>query len=71
MSVILAYQLGSLDLTKSLVECCMIVLNQIVEDLLVIVKKSLVLEMTVDESLEMIKDESVEMIVDEILKLDD
>ncbi|GKA39347.1 hypothetical protein Tco_0731898 [Tanacetum coccineum] len=55
------------------------VLNQIVEDLLVIVKKLLVLEMIVDKSLEMIKDESLEMIkdesldiiVDETLKLDE
>ncbi|GJS05360.1 hypothetical protein Tco_0321868 [Tanacetum coccineum] len=45
-------------------------LNQ-AEDMLVIVKKLLVLEMIVDESLEMIEDESLEMIVDETLKLDD
>ncbi|GKD87114.1 hypothetical protein Tco_1358268 [Tanacetum coccineum] len=54
-------------------------LNQIVEDLLVIIKKLLVLEMIVDESLKMVEDESLEiiedesldMIVDETLKLDE
>ncbi|GJX98109.1 hypothetical protein Tco_0355128 [Tanacetum coccineum] len=45
------------------------VLNQIVEDLVVIVKKLLVLEMIVDESLEMIKDESLKMIEDESLDM--
>ncbi|GJX46920.1 hypothetical protein Tco_0272110 [Tanacetum coccineum] len=54
-------------------------LNQIVEDMLVIIKKLLVLEMIVgeslkmieDESLEIIEDESLDMIVDETLKLDE
>ncbi|GJR62861.1 hypothetical protein Tco_1505023 [Tanacetum coccineum] len=46
-------------------------LNQIREDLLMTVKKQLVLEMIVDESLEMIEDESLDMIVDETLKLDE
>ncbi|GJV49408.1 hypothetical protein Tco_1439620 [Tanacetum coccineum] len=54
-------------------------LNQLVEDMLVIVKKLSMIEMIVDESLEiiedesleMIKDESLEMIVDETLKLDE
>ncbi|GJS58988.1 hypothetical protein Tco_0653772 [Tanacetum coccineum] len=46
-------------------------LSQIVYDLLMIVKKQLVLEMIVDGSLEMIEDESLEMIIDETLKLDD
>nr|GFC20444.1 hypothetical protein [Tanacetum cinerariifolium] len=45
------------------------VLNQIIKDLLVIVKKLLMLEMIVDESLEMIKDESHEMIEDESLNI--
>ncbi|GKF97875.1 hypothetical protein Tco_0293696, partial [Tanacetum coccineum] len=44
---------------------------QLVEDMLMIVKKMLVLEMIVDESLEMIEDESLDMIVDETLKLDE
>ncbi|GJS41124.1 hypothetical protein Tco_0566167 [Tanacetum coccineum] len=47
------------------------VLNQLVEDLLVIIKKLLVLEMIVDESLEMIEDESLDLIKDETLKLDE
>ncbi|GJU94911.1 hypothetical protein Tco_1319667 [Tanacetum coccineum] len=55
------------------------VLNQIIGDLMVIVKKLLVLEMIVNESLEMIEDEllvmveyeSLDMIVDETLKLDE
>nr|GEU89151.1 hypothetical protein [Tanacetum cinerariifolium] len=60
-------------------------LNQIREDLLVTVKKHLVLEMIVDgllmiedeslemlvdESLEMIEDESLDIIINETLKLD-
>ncbi|GKD93173.1 hypothetical protein Tco_1373010 [Tanacetum coccineum] len=44
-------------------------LNQIIESLLVIVKKLLVLELIVDESLEMIEDESLEMIEDESFEM--
>nr|GEZ05195.1 hypothetical protein [Tanacetum cinerariifolium] len=42
-----------------------------IRDLLMIVKKQLVLEMFVDESLEMIMDESFDMVVDESLMVED
>nr|GEV45643.1 hypothetical protein [Tanacetum cinerariifolium] len=41
------------------------------QDLLMIVKKQLVLEIFVDESLEMIMDESLDMVVDESLMVED
>ncbi|GJR71102.1 hypothetical protein Tco_0083467 [Tanacetum coccineum] len=62
-SVILAWQHGALDLTKSLVDCWM--MGKLKQDMLMIVEKQLLLEMFVDESLEMIVDESLDMIEDE------
>ncbi|GKD45448.1 hypothetical protein Tco_1270093, partial [Tanacetum coccineum] len=68
--VVQAYQLGALGLTKkSLVDCWM--MGKLKQDLLMIVKKQLVLEMLVNESLEMIVDESLDVIVDESLMVED
>nr|GEV82129.1 hypothetical protein [Tanacetum cinerariifolium] len=59
--------LSTLDLTNSLVDCRM--MGNLKQDLLMIVKKQLVLKMLVDESLEMIVDESLDMIEDESLEM--
>ncbi|GJX54867.1 hypothetical protein Tco_0284764, partial [Tanacetum coccineum] len=61
-SVVQAYQLGALGLTKSLVDCWM--MGKLKHDLLMTLDKQLMLEMLGDESLEMIVDESLDMIKD-------
>ncbi|GKG26160.1 hypothetical protein Tco_0399306, partial [Tanacetum coccineum] len=68
-SVFLSYHLGTLDLTKSLVDCWM--MGNLKQDLLMIIDKQLVHEMFVDESLKIIVDESLDMIVDESLMVKD